>query len=105
MKNKPVQNCRVVHHVKFPCIMTTLNIFFKFEFERGELEKSRSSLYNIGSFPVSHPLKKLQNKAVQKLSARQFSCKMFLKLANLFALTRFDAVYNMKSYFKKTFMH
>ena len=36
MKNKSVQNCRFVHHVKFDCVMTTLNRLFEFEFERGE---------------------------------------------------------------------
>ena len=36
MKNKSVQNCRFVHHAKLHCIVTTLNILFKTEFERGE---------------------------------------------------------------------
>ena len=35
MKNKSVQNCRFVHHAKFHCIMTTLNILFSIEFEKG----------------------------------------------------------------------
>ena len=35
MKNKSFQNCRFVHHVKFHCIMTTLNRLFKIELERG----------------------------------------------------------------------
>ena len=41
MKNKSVQNCRIVHHAKFHCIVTTLKKFFKIEFEGGGgLEKS-----------------------------------------------------------------
>ena len=67
MKNKSVQNCRFVHHAKFPCIMTSimLNRFFKIEFEKvgggGELEKSRNMLLIIkitlgylknGLFPI-----------------------------------------------------
>ena len=41
MKNKSVHSCWFIHHAKFHCMMTTLNKLFKFEFERGELEKSR----------------------------------------------------------------
>ena len=42
---KSVHSCRFVNHAKFPCIMTTLKKFFKVEFERGELEKSRKKLF------------------------------------------------------------
>ena len=38
MENKSVQNSRFVHHAKFHCIVTTLNRFFKTEFEGGKLE-------------------------------------------------------------------
>ena len=55
MKNKSDHSCRFVHHAKFHCIMTTLNKFFKFEFQGGggggeKLEKSRlffSSIFQI----------------------------------------------------------
>ena len=35
VKNKSVHSCRFVHHVKFHCIMTTLNKLFKIKFEGG----------------------------------------------------------------------
>ena len=39
MKNKSVHSGRFVHHVKFCCIMITLNKLFKIELEKGETGK------------------------------------------------------------------
>ena len=50
MKNKSVQMCQCVHHVKFRCIMTTLNKLFKIEFERWGGETGKEPSRRIQTF-------------------------------------------------------